>query len=81
MFFEQADGYVVVQRVIPTLQAHEVGVRAGWVVRSIDRGGERINLVGMSRDEIIAAIEADPHGAAARRFTQLVMMGAAEYAA
>lgn len=36
---------------------------------------------GVSRDEIIAAIEADPHGAAARRFTQLVMMGAAEYAA
>ena len=60
MFFEQADGYVVVQRVIPTLQAHEVGVRAGWVVRGIDHGDERINLAGMSRDEIIGQIEASP---------------------
>lgn len=44
---------------------------------SIDFMAEK---AGVTRDEIIATIETDPNGAAARRFTQLVMMGAAEYA-
>ena len=64
MYLAQRDGFVIVETVIPSMQAAEAGVVPGAVVLSMHRrSGEDaiwMDLAGMLRDEIIAEIEQVP---------------------
>ena len=64
MYLAQRDGFVIVETVIPSMQAAEAGVVPGAVVLSMHRrSGEDaiwMDLEGMRRDEIIAEIEQVP---------------------
>ena len=64
MYLAQRDGFVIVETVIPNMQAAEAGVVPGAVVLSMHRrSGEDaiwMDLEGMRRDEIIAEIEQVP---------------------
>ena len=64
MYLAQRDGFVIVETVIPSMQAAEAGVVPGAVVLGMHRrSGEDaiwMDLAGMLRDEIIAQIEQVP---------------------
>ena len=64
MYLAQRDSFVIVETVIPSMQAAEAGVVPGAVVLSMHRrSGEDaiwMDLAGMLRDEIIAQIEQVP---------------------
>ena len=64
MYLAQRDSFVIVETVIPSMQAAEAGVVPGAVVLGMHRrSGEDaiwMDLAGMLRDEIIAQIEQVP---------------------
>jgi len=64
MYLAQRDNFVIVETVIPSMQAAEAGVVPGAVVLGMHRrSGEDaiwMDLAGMLRDEIIAQIEQVP---------------------
>jgi hypothetical protein len=64
MYLAQRDSFVIVETIIPSMQAAEAGVVPGAVVLGMHRrSGEDaiwMDLAGMLRDEIIAQIEQVP---------------------